>query len=76
MNDVIGTVGMLLLLGAFVANTVGRLRADASSYQALNALGAGLLAWYSLQLSVWIFAILETVWALAALWNLLRARRR
>ena len=60
---------MLLLLGAFLANAAGRLR-PGFVYQALNAAGAGLLAWYSLHLEVWIFAILESVWALAALWNL------
>jgi hypothetical protein len=75
MLDIVGTTGMLALLGAFMANAVGRLRADGAPYQALNALGAGLLAWYSWQLGVWIFVVLETIWALAALWHLARAAR-
>ncbi|HZR98176.1 MAG TPA: hypothetical protein VFE37_05690 [Chloroflexota bacterium] len=74
--DVIGTVGMLLLLGAFLANATGRLSASGAPYHLLNALGAGTLAWYSVQLGVWVFAILESVWALAALWNLARALTR
>ena len=65
----LGATGMLLLLGAFLANVAGRLRADGAPYQVLNATGAGLLAWYSVQIEVWIFVILEAVWALAALWN-------
>jgi hypothetical protein len=76
MVDVLGVLGMSLLLGAFLANIAGRLRADGVPYQALNAVGAGLLAWYSVQLGVWVFAVLEAVWTLAALWNLAGARGR
>lgn len=76
MADLIGAFGMLLLLGAFLASVSGRLRVDGAAYQALNAAGAGLLAWYSLQLGIWIFVTLEGFWALAALWNLAKALRR
>jgi hypothetical protein len=62
--------------GAFLANVAGRLRADGSAYQAMNAGGAGLLTWYSAQLGVWVFVILESVWTVAALWNLARAVTR
>jgi hypothetical protein len=75
MGTVLGATGMLLLLGAFLANVAGRLRPDGAPYQALNAVGAGLLAWYSLELGVWIFVILEAVWSLAALWNLVNVLR-
>ena len=73
MMALLGTLGMVLLLGAFLANIAGRLRAGGIPYQALNAAGAGLLTWYSVYLGVWVFAILEGVWTLAAVWNLLRA---
>jgi hypothetical protein len=67
---------MLLLLGAFLANALGRLSSDGVAYHLLNGLGAGILAWYSVQLGVWVFAVLESVWALAALWSLVRALAR
>jgi hypothetical protein len=73
MPDIIGTLGMLILLGAFLANALGRLRPWGIPYQALNALGAGILAWYSIYQEVWVFAVLEGVWCLAAVVNLLRA---
>ena len=76
MADVLGTLGMLMLLGAFLANAVGRLRASGVPYQALNALGAGILAWYSVEREVWIFAVLEGVWCVAALVHLVRGARR
>ena len=73
MPDIVGTLGMLILLGAFLANALGRLRPDGIPYQALNAVGAGILAWYSVYQEVWVFAVLEGVWCLAAVVNLLRA---
>ena len=76
MPDMVGTLGMLALLGAFLANMLGRLRATGVPYQALNALGAGILAWYSVYSEVWIFAVLEGVWCAAALVNLVRALAR
>jgi hypothetical protein len=75
-GDLLGTLGIVLLLSAFLANTMGRLAATGAPYHLLNGLGAALLAWYSVRLGVWIFAVLEGVWALAALWNLVRALRR
>jgi hypothetical protein len=74
--DVIGALGMILLLGAFLANAMGHLSGNGVRYHLLNAVGAGALAWYSVYLGVWIFAILESVWALAALVHLARALRR
>jgi hypothetical protein len=74
--DVLGGLGMILLLGAFLANATGRLSAGGVPYHALNAIGAGVLAWYSVQLGVWVFAVLESVWAVAALVNLARALTR
>jgi hypothetical protein len=74
--DVLGALGMILLLGAFLANATGRLSAGGVPYHALNAIGAGVLAWYSVQLGVWVFAVLESVWAVAALVNLARALTR
>ena len=73
MADIVGTLGMLMLLGAFLANALGRLRASGVPYQTLNAAGAGILAWYSVDRGVWIFAVLEAVWCLAALVSLARA---
>ena len=76
MIDAVGTLGMLLLLGAFLANAMGRLAASGVAYHLLNGVGACILAWYSVQLGVWVFAVLESVWALAALWSLARALAR
>ena len=73
MADIVGTLGMLMLLGAFLANALGRLRASGVPYQTLNAAGAGILAWYSVYREVWIVAILEGIWCAAAVVALARA---
>jgi hypothetical protein len=72
MEDLLGALGMLTLLSAFVLNVLGRLRANGVPYQAMNAVGAGILCWYSIQKDVPIFAVLEGVWCLAATVNLAR----
>ena len=76
MADAPGTLGMLLPLGAFLANVAGSLPPTGIVYQALNAAGDGLLAWYSVYREVWIFAVLKGVWTFAALVNLTRAVAR
>jgi hypothetical protein len=73
--DAVGVVGMLMLLGAFLLNLMGRLSPVSLSYQVANALGAALLALYSIYLEVWIFAVLEGVWGSVALIRLLRSLR-
>jgi hypothetical protein len=41
--DAVGTVGVVLIVGAYLLLQLGRLRADAMLYSALNALGALLI---------------------------------
>jgi hypothetical protein len=62
----LGIVGLVLLFGAFAANSLGRLPASRSSYQALNFVGSGLLAVYAYFTQAWIFFPLEVAWALVA----------
>lgn len=70
--EAIGSLGVALLLGAFLANLVGWLGRDARAYHALNALGAGLACWASWRIGFVPFVVLEGAWtlvALAALWR-------
>lgn len=74
-HDLFGIVGLVLLLAAFVANSTGRIAATTRLYQALNAVGSGILAVYSVLIRAWVFFPLEVVWALVAGWSLLRSPR-
>lgn len=70
--DVVGSVGVSLLLLAFALNLMGRLGRTDRGYHILNAVGAGLAALASYWIGFWPFVVLEGTWAGAALIVLLR----
>ncbi|MGH2608051.1 MAG: CBU_0592 family membrane protein [Tepidiformaceae bacterium] len=64
--DLVGSVGVALILIAFVANLAGRLPGSSPVYQSLNAVGAGLACASSIAIQFWPFVVLEGVWCLVA----------
>lgn len=70
---IIGSIGVAVLLGAFLLNVLRRLRADGVPYLVLNALGAGLAGWSSWLIGFIPFVILEGTWAAVAIVGLVRA---
>jgi hypothetical protein len=70
--DWVGSIGVGMLLLAFVLNLTRRLEAGAPAYRALNLAGASLACWASVMIDYAPFVVLEGVWALAALAALLR----
>jgi hypothetical protein len=58
------------------ANQLNRLGPGDSTYGALNALGAGMLATAAVISAVWGFVVLEATWAIVSLAALLRLMRR
>ena len=71
---VIGSVGVALLLTAFLLNLFGLLRADGHAYMGLNFVGAGLACYSSYLIDFMPFVVLEGTWAVVALVALLRPR--
>jgi hypothetical protein len=72
MANLIGTIGVALLLAAFVLNLLNVLRADGLVYSLLNLVGAGLACYASWVISFIPFVVLEGVWAAAAAYALVR----
>jgi len=70
--DWIGSVGVSMLLLAFVLNLSRRLRAGSLAYRLLNLCGASLACYASTLIDYPPFVVLEGVWALAALVALVR----
>jgi hypothetical protein len=66
MANIIGTLGVALLLAAFLLNLLKRLPADGAPYNALNVLGAGLACYSSYLIDFLPFVVLEGVWTIAA----------
>ncbi len=75
LPDAIGSLGVGLLLGAFLLNLTGWLRVDARAYRALNALGAGLACYAAWMIDFIPFVVLEGTWSLVAAVALLRPQR-
>ena len=71
----IGTVGVALLLLAFLLNLAKKLRADTHSYLLMNLAGATLAGLSSYLIRFWPFVVLEGVWALVAAVGLARLAR-
>lgn len=67
----LGFAGALLVLIGFVLNEFGRLRAENWRYDLLNFLGGGLLVVYAWLLPSYPFLLLNLVWTLVALRDLL-----
>ena len=68
----IGSVGVALLLAAFILNLLKLLRADSLLYMSLNLVGAALACYSSYLIDFVPFVVLEGVWAAAALFAIAR----
>lgn len=71
----IGSVGVALLLLAFVLNLRGALPPRSRIYHGLNAIGAGLACYASYRIGFFPFIVLEGTWSLVAVWDWFRGGR-
>jgi membrane-bound ClpP family serine protease len=75
MDQVIQVVGALLILVAFTAVQLERMRPDSRLYLALNLAGSAILAVLAFLGTQWGFVLLEGVWAIVSAWSLAAALR-
>jgi hypothetical protein len=75
VDQVIQIVGALLILAAFTAVQLERMRPDSRLYLALNLVGSAILAVLAILAAQWGFVLLEGVWAIVSAWGLLGALR-
>jgi hypothetical protein len=75
MDQVIQIAGALLILTAFTAVQLERMRPDSRLYLALNLAGSAILAVLAVLSSQWGFVLLEGVWAIVSGWGLMSALR-
>lgn len=74
-GEIVGTIGVSLLLLAFALNLAGRLSSASRVYLWLNITGAGLACLSSYMIAFWPFVVLEGVWTLSSLVMLLKTYR-
>jgi len=71
--EIIGSVGVAILLGAFFANLMGWLNTRSRVYFSMNAVGAAIAAYASWGIGFMPFVVLEGTWSVVAFISLARA---
>lgn len=64
---IIGALGATLILVAFILNQLNKWKKTDLSYDLVNLLGSILLIIFSLMIKAWPFVILNSVWAIISL---------
>jgi hypothetical protein len=73
ITDLLGFLGVSILLLAFFLNLRGVMRNNNSLYLTLNVIGAGMACLASVMLHYWPFIILEGCWTMVSLVSLVSA---
>jgi uncharacterized membrane protein len=74
-SEIIGSIGVALLLIAFFMNSFGMLNSNSRTYQLMNALGAAVSCYASYLIGFAPFVVLEAIWCAAAVAAMLRCRQ-
>jgi len=69
---ILASIGVGILMAAFLANLAGRLESGSLTYQGMNAVGAGIAAFASYGIGFTPFVVLEGTWCVAALVSFFR----
>lgn len=74
-NDIIGTIGVALILIAYFLNTERLIPVNGKLFFVINMIGAALACYASYLISYWPFVILEGTWTLVSIYGLMRTMR-
>jgi hypothetical protein len=74
-ENIINSSGVSLILLAFLLLTLNRLKPEDKTYNMLNLAGAALAGYGSYLINAIPFVILEGVWALVAIYALIKNRK-
>ena len=74
-GEIIGTLGVSLLLVAFAMNLAKKWAASSTPYLLLNIIGAALAGLSSYLISFWPFVVLEGVWTISSIVVLINSRK-
>ena len=72
MIQAISIAGSMMILGAYIANQLGRMGPSDLWYVLLNFVGSAILATVAVIESQWGFLLLEGVWAVVSLWSTIK----
>ena len=76
INDWIGSIGVAILLLAFLLNLAGKMSGEGLLYILLNIIGAGLACLASWRINYMPFVILEATWTFVSFIALINYARK
>ena len=74
-SDIIASLGVIILLIAFVLNLYKKVPAESRIYTLLNFIGAATCGYASYMISFYPFVVLEGIWATFALISFFKVPR-
>jgi hypothetical protein len=74
-NDLIGSIGVGLVLFAYFLNVSKLIPENGKLYFVLNIIGAALACYASLLINYWPFVILEGTWTLVSIYGLMKVMK-
>jgi ribose/xylose/arabinose/galactoside ABC-type transport system permease subunit len=72
--DIINTLGVSLILLAFLLLTLKKVSSESNAYNLLNLFGAGLACYGAWLIGAMPFVVLEVIWCAVAVYGLLRKK--
>lgn len=76
ISDLLASIGVIILLIAFLLNLYKKLPSQSRIYSFMNFLGAGICCFSSYLIKFYPFVVLEGVWGFVALLSLFNVPRR
>jgi hypothetical protein len=74
-NDIIGTIGVAIILLAYYLNTVNLVTRNGKTYFVMNIIGAALACYASYLIDYLPFVILEGTWTLVSIYGLMKTMK-
>jgi hypothetical protein len=75
VSDIIASIGVIILLIAFLLNLYKKLPASSKAYSLMNLIGAAVCGFSSYLIKFYPFVVLESIWAVFALLALFNVPR-
>ena len=74
-NDLIGTIGVGLVLIAYFLNTMKYIPVNGKLFYVLNSIGGALSCYAALLINFWPFVILEAIWTFVSIYGLMKTMK-
>jgi hypothetical protein len=74
-NDLIGTIGVGLVLFAYFLNTMKYIPENGTLFYVLNSIGGAMSCYAAILINFWPFVILEAIWTLVSIYGLMKTMK-